>query len=147
MTKERREELEYKSLFTDERYAKQAWKKLMNEALNSDASQLPEFTDAKGNVTPQSEIYNAAYESVKARLEAKGITRMPMKAEMIIEANIIKAAFDNQTFNTILERTAGKVKEEISIGTGAYEELTDEEITLLLEHRQKQLAVGENEDD
>ena len=47
----------------------------------------------------------------------------------------------------ILDRTAGKVKEEINIGTGQYEELSDEELTLLASHRAKQIQAPEEDED
>lgn len=146
MTKTEREEREYKSLFTDERYAKKAWKQFFNESLQSDAANMPEFYDAKGNVAPQSVIYKAAVENVRQRLRDKGLSREPMKAEVLVEANVIRSAFDTQVFGVVLDRTAGKVKEEISIGVGAYEELTDEELALLVAHREnKQLSGGEDD--
>lgn len=144
MTKEEREIREYDSLFTDERYAKRAWKKFIGQSLQSDAALMPEFMDAKGNVAPQSIVYNEAYKNVKRRLEAHGISRPPMKAEVLVEANVIKAAFDNSTFNTILDRTAGKVKEEINVSTNQYQEMTDEELELLVAFReQKALEAPE----
>ena len=147
MTKREREEREYKSLFTDERYAKKAWKQFIDKSLQSDAVSLPDFVDHQGNTTPQSEIYRAAYISVQKRLEKEGLDRLPMKAEILIEASVIRAAFDTSTLNVILDRTAGKVKEEINIGTGQYEDLSDEELTLLASHRAKQIqAPKENED-
>lgn len=136
MTKSEREEREYKSLFTDERYAKRAWKKFIGEALQSDAVNLPMFTDARGNTAPQSTIYEAAMRSVQERLEKQGIDRAPMKAEILVEANVIRAAFDNQVFNTLLDRTAGKVKEELNVTSGTYEELSDEELDILIAHRE-----------
>lgn len=139
VTKEEREKMEYQSLFTDERYAKKAWKKLIGTSLESDAAVLPHFVDNKGEISPQSQIYNTAYQNVKDRLQAAGLSRSPMKAEVLVEANVIRAAFDTSTFNILLDRTAGKVKEEISIGVGAFEELTDEELQVLADHRQKQL--------
>lgn len=148
MTKKKREELEYKSLFTDERYAKSAWKKLIGKSLESDAAMLPEFLDAKGNVTPQSLIYQTAYSNVQARLLKEGVSREPMKAEVLVEANIIRGAFDTAVFNTVLERTAGKVKEEITIGIGSYEEMSDEELEVLANHRAKNkltTKAGDNE--
>lgn len=143
MTKSRREELEFISLFGDERYAKKTWKKLLAQSLESDAAVLPDFVDRSGEVSPQSQIYRTAYYNVKERLEAQGLDRSPMKAEVLIEANVIKAAFDTSMFNTILDRTAGKVKEEISIGVGQFEELTDAELEVLATHRTKKI---ENEE-
>lgn len=143
MTKARREELEFMSLFADERYSKKTWKRLMAESLESDAAVLPPFVDRNGEVSPQSQIYNQAYHNVLNRLTAQGLDRMPMKAEVLIEANVIKAAFDNSAFNTILDRTAGKVKEEISIGVGQYEQLTDEELELLAAHRTQEIENSE----
>lgn len=147
MTKPEREEREYKSLFTDERYAKKAFKQLIDKSLRSDAPILPDFVDHTGNTTPQSEIYRAAYNSVQKRLEDEGLSRKPMKAEILVEAATIRAAFDTSTLNVILDRTAGKVKEEISIGTGQYEDLTDDELQLLAEHRSKRLRAPEGEED
>src|SRR5690606_2878357 len=111
MTKEEREKREYESLFTDERYAKKAWKKFIGESLQSAAAVLPDFVGPNGATSPQSAIYNTAYDNVKARLEKHGLTREPSKAEVLVEANVIRAAFDTSVFNTILDRTAGKVKE------------------------------------
>lgn len=147
MTKSEREVREYKSLYTDERYAKRAFKQLIDKSLQSDAAKLPDFIDAHGNTTPQSEIYSAAYRAVQRRLAAEGLDREPMKAEILIEASVIRAAFDNTTLNLILDRTAGKVKEEISIGVGQYEELSDEELQLLATHRAKSLPTPESDDD
>jgi hypothetical protein len=146
MTKQKREEKEYHSLFTDERYAKRAWKQFIDKSLKSNAVMLPDFVDAHGNTTPQSEIYRAAYTSVQRRLFEEGLDREPMKAEVLIEASVIRAAFDTSTLNVILDRTAGKVKEEISIGVGQYEELTDEELRLLATHRSKQLTTPGDDD-
>jgi len=135
MTKEAREELEHKSLFSDERYAKKAWKQLLSKSLQSDAALPPEVVDKAGNETLESQIYKEAYSSVQKRLKDAGLSRSPMKAELIVESNLIRAAFDTQTFNVILDRTAGKVKEEISIGVGQFEELSDDELALIAEHR------------
>jgi len=147
MTKTEREEKEYKSLFTDERYAKRAWKQIINKSLQSDAAVLPDFIDHAGNTTPQSEIYQKAMEAVRRRLKAEGLDREPMKAEIIVEASIIRAAFDTNVLNVILDRTAGKVKEEISIGTGVYEDLSDEELEVLMEYRKQQKLAAPKGDE
>lgn len=145
MDKPTREEKEYKSLYTDERYAKQAFKKLLDKSLQSDAAVLPEFMDAGGNTTPQSAIYKAAYNAVHARLKNEGLSRKPMKAEVLIEASVIRASFDNSTLNLILDRTAGKVKEEITIGVGQFEDLTDEELALIAEKRAARLNAPKDD--
>ena len=146
MNKAQREEKEYKSLYNDERFAKRAWKQLIDKSLQSDAVILPDFVDPHGNTTPQSAIYNQAYKSVKDRLESEGLSHEPMKAEVLIEASVIRASFDTVTLNLILDRTAGKVKEEINIGVGQYEDLTDEELQLLAMHRSKQLQKPTDDD-
>jgi|LGOV01.1.fsa_nt_gb hypothetical protein len=147
MTPERREELEYKSRFTDKRYAKQAWKELMAKSLEGDADELGTFEDNRGNETPQSIIYRKAYEAVARRLKKAELVRKPQQAEVIVQANIIRAAFDNQTFNTIMDRTAGKVKDEIEFSANQFEELTDEELELLAVNRAKKLAAPKEEGD
>jgi len=136
MTKGDREKLEHISLFSDERFAKKAWKDLMNTSLNGEAAAPLEVVDKAGNPTLESQIYQAAYLSVQKTLKDADKDRKPMKAEVIVEANLIRAGYDTSTFNLVLDRTAGKVKEEISIGTGQYEELDDEELALLVAHRE-----------
>lgn len=138
MTKNEREEREYKSLFSDERFAKKAWKEFIGTSLSGDAKALPTIYDAKSKEpTLQSVIDTEAYNNVKKRLEANGLERQPMQAELIVESNILRARFTDTTFTTILDRTAGKVKDEISISGGEYEDLTDEEIEVLLALREK----------
>jgi len=144
MTKKEREEREYKSLFGDERYAKKAWRTLMAKSLESEAATPPEVFDNKGNETLESQIYRNAYDTLTQKLKAEGKDRKPMKAEIIVESNLIRAAFDTSTFNVILDRTAGKVKEEINIGMGQYEELSDEELEVLASHRQARLKEGKD---
>ncbi len=143
MDKNVREEREYKSLFADERYAKKAWRKFIGQSLESPASPL-EFIGSSGEPTRDSIIYNTAYNSVKQRLLAEGISREPMKAEVLVETNVIRASFETTTFNTILERTAGKVKDEVSISTSAYEDLTDEQLELLARHEAKKRLEDDN---
>lgn len=136
MTKKEREEREYRSLFADERYAKRAWRALMGSALEGEAKPLPLIIDPKtGEPTLNSEIDIMAYNNVKARLMKEGKDREPMQAELIVECNIIKARFNDSTFNLFLDRTAGKVKDEVSVSTNQFESLSDEELELLRKHR------------
>lgn len=146
MDKETREELEYISLFADERYAKKAWRQLIGDALKGPAKKLPTITDPKTEEpTLQSAIDSQAYENVKARLLEAGKTREPSQAEVIVESNIIRARFTDNTFNTILERTAGKVKDEVAINTSPFEDLTDDELEALMAYRKSKEAVNSSE--
>lgn len=145
MTKKDREEREYTSLFCDQRYAKRAWAQIMHDALNADANTLPYIIDPKTNEpTRDSEIEHMAYDEVKARLVAQGLERNPTQAELIVQCNIIRARFADTPFTTILDRTAGKVKEEISIEQNPYEELTDDELEALMAYREQKKA-GESD--
>lgn len=137
MTKKQREELEYKSLFEDERYAKKAWKEFIGKALQSSAAPLPTFIDKNGNVAPQSELDLMAYNNVKKRLQAQGLSREPMQAEMMVENAVLRSRFDTNTLNMLLERTAGKVKEELAVNTNQYESLSDEELQMLAAYREQ----------
>ena len=49
MTKEERETREYRSLFSDERFAKKAWKELMGYSLEGTGKPLPTSFDPKTN--------------------------------------------------------------------------------------------------
>jgi|LGVE01.1.fsa_nt_gb hypothetical protein len=144
MTKTERELKEYKSLYTDQRYAKKAFKELIGASLQSTAVVIPEILDTRGNQSAQSVLYNTALKSVKARLVAAGITREPQQAEVLIECSVLRAAFDTPTLNVIMDRTAGKVKEEIEYSVNDYEGLSDEELVLIDERRRaKKLAAPE----
>lgn len=132
MTKTEREEREYQSLFADERYAKNAWKSIFNKSLQGSAKALPQVLDPKtGEPVFQSLLDQEAYNNVKQRLKAEGVDREPMQAELIVECGILRSRFDNGMFNTVLERTAGKVKDEITVNKSPYEDLTDEELEML----------------
>lgn len=148
MTKEEREQCEYKSLFTDERFAKKAWRELIGKSLNSAACKLPTIEDGKGNETKDSIIYNQAYKNVKVRLTEAGYTREPSYAELIVEANLIRATMDNSVFNTILDRTAGKVKEELNLSNSQFADLTDEQLEVLAKYEAEkaQKAQGDIND-
>ena len=136
MTKEERQEREYKSLFADERYAKKAWRGFISKSLEGEAKALPASYDPKtGEQTFQSQVDQMAYNNVKARLMKEGLSREPMQAELIVENNILRARFTDTTFNTLLDRTAGKVKEEINVSKSQFEELSDEELELLAKFR------------
>ena len=137
MTKEEREKKEYKSLFSDERYAKKAWRDFFSSSLEGPAKPLPETLDKDGNVSFQSQLDQMAYDNVKKRLEAQGISREPMQAEVIVENNVLRSRFNDATFGTILDRTAGKVKEEVTVNGSPFEELTDEELEALAKFREE----------
>ena len=138
MTKAERELNEYKSLYTDKRYAEKAFKSIINDSLQASAGPLPIMYDKNGNELPQSTLDRQAYQNVKQRLLAQGLEREPQQAEMMIENAILRSRFDNSTFNTMLERTMGKVKDEIVVSANEYETMTDEELELLAKHREEQ---------
>lgn len=144
MTKGEREEREYKSLFADERYAKKAWKEFIGSALQAPGKSLPVELDKNGEPTRDSNIDAMAYTNVKDRLKLEGKDREPMQAELIVEAAIIRARFQDNTFNTILDRTAGKVKDEIAVSSNPYEDLTDEELEMLIKYRGEKKAGEQN---
>lgn len=138
MTKAERELNEYKSLYTDKRYAEKAFKSIINDSLQASAGPLPVMYDKNGNELPQSTLDRQAYQNIKQRLLAQGLEREPQQAEMMIENAILRSRFDNSTFNTMLERTMGKVKDEIVVSANEYETMTDEELELLAKHREEQ---------
>lgn len=135
MTKDEREKLEYKSLFKDERYARKAWRDFIGSSLEGPAKPLPTTYDKEGNPSFQSQLDEMAYLNVKSRLKEQGLSREPMQAEVIVESNILRSRFSDTTFNAILDRTAGKVKEEITVNNSPFEELTDEELEALAAFR------------
>ena len=141
MTKSEREIREYISVYADERYAKKAWKNLISASLEGSAKPLPVTHDPKtGEPSFQSQLDLMAYNNVKARLKEMHLDREPQQAEVIVESQILRARFNDTTFTTLLDRTAGKVKDEITVNKSAFEDLTDEELELLAAHRQQNEA-------
>lgn len=140
MTKSEREEREYKSLFCDERYAKKAWRDFMGSSLEGAGKPLPATYDKDGQPTFQSQLDQMAYDNVVARLKERGLSREPMQAELIVESNILRARFNDTTFNSLLDRTAGKVKDEISVNNSPFEDMTDDELEALAAYRAKREA-------
>lgn len=147
MTKKEREEREYKSLFADERYAKKAWKRLIGAALEADGRPLPSIVDKNGMLSPQSALDQEAYENVKRRLLAEGKDREPMQAELIVECAILRSRLDNTTLSMILERTAGKVKDELVVNSNQFEEMSDDELLALQAYREQKLLEQGDADD
>lgn len=145
MTKAERELSEYKSLYTDKRYAEKAFKSIINDSLQASAGTLPIMYDKQGNELPQSTLDRQAYQNVKQRLLAQGLDREPQQAEMMIENAILRSRFDNSTFNTMLERTMGKVKDELVVSANEYETMTDEELEMLAAHREQQKLLANKE--
>ena len=135
MTKSEREEREYKNLFCDEKHAKKAWRDIIGTALESNADKLPPLFDKNENLTRESMIEELAYKMVEDRLKEEGKSRKPMNAELIVASAIVRARYQDTTLNTLLDRTAGKVKEELSVDTSPYDDLTTEELELLVEYR------------
>lgn len=146
MTDKEREEREFISLFSDQRYAKKAWRELIGNALQGQARPLPEVVDKEGQPTLQSNIDRMAYDNVKARLLAEGKAREPMQAELIVECNILRARGTDAAWGTILDRTAGKVKEEITLSNNPFEDLSDDELEALRQYRESK-TVKEAEDE
>ncbi len=144
MDKSTRENIEFISVYSDERFAKQAWKKLIGRALDGPAAPLRVYDAKTGEPTPQTVLEVMAYENIKARLLADGLSREPMQSELLIECNIIRTRHDNSVFNTILDRTAGKVKDEIQVSASPYEDLTDDELAVLAQYRSQNIEEDTN---
>ena len=64
--------------------------------------------------------------------------------EYPLESNILRARFTDTTFNTVLDRTMGKVKEELNVIANNFEELSDEEIEALVAFRKQKAEEQEN---
>lgn len=137
MNKSEREQREFKSLMCDQRYAKNAWRALIGEALQGPAKPLPASYDKEGQPTFQTMLDEMAYNNVKARIMKEGLSREPMQAELIVECNVLRARHTDMAWGTLLDRTAGKVKEEVSISDNPYEDLTDEELDAIYALREK----------
>ena len=136
MNKKEREEREHRSLFADEKFAKKAWRQYIGTSLEGSATKLPTQYGKDGLPSSNSLIEEIAFKNLSDRLMADDKARSPSNAELMIECAIIRARYTDSTLNILLERTSGKVKEEIVMSVNPYEELTDEELELLQERRE-----------
>lgn len=140
---------EMQSLFADPKYYRQAWKAVGNAILQNPARRAPQQLDKDGNVTLQSEIEQYSWEKLSRDIKLiSGEDRDPTELEMILQCQAMRARFDTSAAIFVRDTLGAKPVDESKVDaqiSNPYEELTDEELELLAQHRAKQLPANTNE--
>ena len=142
--KDIRERKEIDNLFRDPKYCRQAWRNIGTAILKSPVSRMPTDYDKDGNPTLRSSLEDYSYRSLKRDIAAlckrDGTEeREPTELEMIMQCQIAKARFDTNAAIFVRDTLGAKPVDESKIDatlSNPYETLTDEELALLVAHRQ-----------
>lgn len=143
--KEIRDRKEIDNLFKDPKYCRQAWRSIGNAILQSPVTRMPTDYDKDGNPTLRSSLEDYSYSSLKRDIatlcKQDGITeREPTELEMIMQCQIAKARFDTNAAIFVRDTLGAKPIDESKIDatlSNPYEDLTDEELAILAEHRKQ----------
>lgn len=146
-----REIKEMRSLFEDRKFARQAWKSL-GQAMLLRPAQLPivEY-DKDGNPSLNSQIQDYTYSQLAKDVHSivTGDDK-PTEIEMILACQMVKARTDTAAAVFIRDTLGAKPVDESKIEaqvSNPYESLTDEELALLQEAREKKLLTGATTND
>lgn len=132
---------EMQSLFADPKYMRQAWKAVGHAILNNPAVKAPAQYDKDGSQTLQSEIEQYSWNKLSrdiAQLGEEG--RAPTELEMILQCQVMRARFDTSAAIFVRDTLGAKPVDESKVDAAVhnpYESLSDEELELLAELRQK----------
>lgn len=142
----KRTEKEMQSLFADPKYYRQAWKAVGNAILQNPAKKAPQQYDKDGNVTLQSEIEHYCWDNLSRDIKLiSGEDRAPTELEMILACQAVRARFDTSAAIFVRDTLGAKPIDETKLDaqvSNPYEQLTDEELELLAQHRAKSLPAG-----
>ena len=146
--KDKREIKELINVFADPKSSRQAWRSVGQAILNNPASCAPMQYDKDGNPTFASDIENYTYNKLRNDLKKLGEpNREPTELEMIMACQIVKARFDTQAAvfvrDTLGAKPIDESKMDANLTSNPYEQMTDEELELLAEHRAKKAAEAE----
>lgn len=142
-----RETKEMMNLFSDPKFARQAWKSVGHAILQNPARKPIQLYDKDGNPTLSSEVESYSYASLKqdiAKLQEKD--REPTELEMIMQCQIVKARFDTAAATFVRDTVGAKPVDESKIDASVhnpYESLSDEELEAIAAMR----AAKEQKDD
>lgn len=136
-----RTEKEMKNLFADPKFKRQAWQAVGIAILNSPCTRPITQYDKEGNPTFASEIENYSYQKLKNDISKLGKEdREPTEIEMIMQAQIIKARYDTAAATFVRDTLGAKPVDETKVDAqinNPYESLSDEELEMLKEMRDK----------
>lgn len=134
-----RNKKEMLSLFSDPKFARQAWKNVGKAILSNPAIVPVSSYDRDGNETFNSKVETYSYEKLKRDIETLGEeNRLPTELEMILQCQIVKARTDTSAAVFVRDTLGAKPVDETKVDAqinNPYESLTDEELELIEKHR------------
>jgi hypothetical protein len=143
-----RNEKEMVSLFKDPKFSRQAWRSVGMAILQNPAKKAPEQYDKDGNPTLQSEIERYSWNKLHADLQILGEKdRGPTELEMIMQCQIMRARFDTSAAIFVRDTLGAKPVDESKVDaqlSNPYEQLSDEELELIAEARQKKALEAQH---
>ena len=135
-----RTEKEMKSLFSDPKFSRQAWKNVGMAILQNPAMHAPEQLDKEGQLTLQSAIESYSYDKLSRDLKQLGENdRKPTELEMILQCQIVRARFDTSAAIFVRDTLGAKPVDESKVDASVhnpYEQLSDEELELIAKARE-----------
>lgn len=141
-----RTEKEMKSLFSDPKFQRQAWKNVGMAILQNPARRAPQQLDKNGDETLQSAIERYSYGKLADDIKKLGEQdREPTELEMILQCQIMRARFDTSAAIFVRDTLGAKPIDETKVDASVhnpYEQLSDEELELIAERR-RQAALKE----
>jgi hypothetical protein len=148
--KDDRTNKEMANLFKDPKYMRQAWQAVGHAILRNPAVRLPADYDKQGNETMRSIVDTYCYNSLKRDIETiakeKGEEpRAVTELEMIMGCQIAKARWDTSAATFVRDTLGAKPIDETKVDqtvTNEYAGMTDEELELLAEFRDKKAKAA-----
>lgn len=136
-----RERKEMENLFADPKFSRQAWK-AVGVAIAMQPAVKPIVTyDKDGNETLSSQIESYSYTKLQQDIQQLGKEdRQPTELEMILHCQMVKARTDTSAAVFIRDTLGAKPVDESKVDaqlSNPYEQLSDEELELLRETREK----------
>lgn len=139
--KNHRDWAEMKNLFSDPKFSRQAWKSV-GVAIAMQPAVKPITTyDKDGNETFNSKVETYSYNKLAKDIASlQSENREPTELEMILHCQMVKARTDTSAAVFIRDTLGAKPVDESKVDanlSNPYEQLTDEELELLQQLREK----------
>lgn len=136
-----REKKEMQSLFSDPKFARQAWKSVGVAIAMQPAVKPIQTFDKDGNETFNSQVENYSYHKLAKDIASLASEkREPTELEMILHCQMVKARTDTSAAIFIRDTLGAKPVDESKVDaqlSNPYEQLSDEELELIQAERQR----------
>lgn len=138
-----RERKEMENLFADPKFSRQAWKAVGTAIAMQPAVKPIATYDKDGNETLNSQIESYSYTKLQQDIQQLGKEdRQPTELEMILHCQMVKARTDTSAAVFIRDTLGAKPVDESKVDaqlSNPYEQLSDDELELLREVREKKV--------